>query len=73
THVARICSHLGLTTLKTAGWKMAEEITDNLRCFDPEDPVKYDFALCHLGISGECPVEKDMKKCSRCLLKDVCN
>ena len=29
---------------------MAEEITSNLKKFDPEDPIKYDFAICHIGI-----------------------
>jgi len=72
THTARICTHLGLTRLKTTGWKMAEEITDNLKTLDPEDPVKYDFALCHLGISGECPPNKDKEKCDVCSLKDIC-
>ena len=72
THMARICTHLGLTHYKTTGWKMAEEITDNLKILDPEDPVKYDFALCHLGISGECPPNKDKEKCDVCSLKDIC-
>ncbi len=72
THMARICTHLGLTRLKTTGWKMAEEITDNLKILDPEDPVKYDFVLCHLGISGECPSNKDKEKCDVCSLQDIC-
>lgn len=50
THIARICKQLNLTARKNADWKMAEEITDNLKKFDPLDPVKYDFAICHLGI-----------------------
>jgi uncharacterized protein (TIGR02757 family) len=50
THVARICLHLNLTKRKNVSWKMAEEITENLKCFDPDDPVKYDFAICHIGI-----------------------
>ena len=29
---------------------MAEEITENLKKFDSNDPVKYDFALCHIGM-----------------------
>jgi hypothetical protein len=29
---------------------MAEEITKNLKKFDAEDPIKYDFAICHIGI-----------------------
>jgi uncharacterized protein (TIGR02757 family) len=50
THVARISRKLKLTKRKNADWKMAEEITSNLKKFDPEDPIKYDFAICHLGI-----------------------
>ncbi len=50
THVAKICKALKLTTRKNADWKMAEEITDNLRKFDKSDPVKYDFAICHIGM-----------------------
>ncbi len=50
THVAKICKRLGLTKQKTVSWKMAEEITTNLKRFDPIDPVKYDFAICHIGM-----------------------
>ena len=50
THIARICKELKLTRLQNVNWKMAEEITDNLRKFDPIDPVKYDFAICHIGM-----------------------
>ena len=50
THVARICKQLKLTGLKNVSWKMAEEITQNLKKFDANDPVKYDFAICHIGM-----------------------
>lgn len=50
THVARICKMLGLTKTKNESWFMAEEITENLKRFDPLDPVKYDFAICHIGM-----------------------
>jgi uncharacterized protein (TIGR02757 family) len=50
THIARICKQLKLTQLQNVSWAMAEEITDNLRKFDPKDPVKYDFAICHIGM-----------------------
>jgi len=50
THVASICTELKLTTRKNVSWKMAEEITENLKKFDPDDPVKYDFAICHIGM-----------------------
>jgi len=51
THVAKISRILGFTQKKIANWKMAEEITENLRKFNPSDPVKYDFAICHIGMN----------------------
>ncbi len=50
THVARICRELKLTKRKNVSWKMAEEITESLKKFDAVDPVKYDFAICHIGM-----------------------
>jgi uncharacterized protein (TIGR02757 family) len=50
THVSRIAYSLKLTRRRNVSWKMAEEITDKLKRFDANDPVKYDFALCHIGI-----------------------
>ena len=50
THVARICRELKLTNRKNVSWKMAEEITESLKKFDPVDPIKYDFAICHIGM-----------------------
>lgn len=50
THIARIAARLKFTRRKNVSWAMAEEITDALKRFDAADPVKYDFALCHLGI-----------------------
>jgi uncharacterized protein (TIGR02757 family) len=50
THISKICKHLKLTKRKNVSWQMAEEITENLKRFDPIDPVKYDFALCHIGM-----------------------
>jgi len=72
THIARISVNLGLTRRKSRDWKMAEEITESLKLLDPRDPVKYDFALCRLGILDICPHKADVLKCSRCLLGDIC-
>ena len=44
-----------------------------LALLDPDDPVKYDFALCHLGVSRECPSRPDPIKCERCVLQTVCS
>jgi uncharacterized protein (TIGR02757 family) len=50
THILKICRKFKLTKRKNVSWKMAEEITENLKKYDAEDPVKYDFALCHIGM-----------------------
>lgn len=55
THVARVCRRLGLTRLATTSWRMAQEVTRNLRELDPEDPVKYDYALCRYGMLERFP------------------
>jgi uncharacterized protein (TIGR02757 family) len=73
THIHRISRNLGLTQRRTATWATAEEITMALRRYDANDPVKYDFALCHLGVSRECPSRADPSKCERCVLQDVCS
>lgn len=49
-HVDRVGRKLGLITRKQTDWLTAVELTQKLREFDPEDPVKYDFALFGLGI-----------------------
>ncbi len=51
THIFQLSKHLKLTTRKSPSWNMAVEITNNLKKFDPDDPVKYDFALSHIQVS----------------------
>jgi uncharacterized protein (TIGR02757 family) len=71
-HIHRLSLNLGLTQQKNVSWKTAEEITDVLRKFDPSDPVKYDFALCHMGMVQHCPSRRDMKRCKGCGVQPVC-
>jgi uncharacterized protein (TIGR02757 family) len=66
THIARISRCLKFTERKTQDWKMAVEITEALKRIDPVDPLKYDFALCHLGISGLCKGKRGSKECEDC-------
>ena len=49
-HVARVARRFGLLTRKPTDWPAALELTENLALLDPEDPVKYDFALFGLGV-----------------------
>jgi uncharacterized protein (TIGR02757 family) len=50
-HVARVAKHFNLLKRKQVDWQAAVELTEALKKFDKEDPVKYDFALFGLGIS----------------------
>ncbi|MEE2644627.1 MAG: TIGR02757 family protein [Myxococcota bacterium] len=52
THVHRISAYLGLTERKRADLTAAREIRDALSLVDPYDPLRFDLALAHLGISG---------------------
>jgi uncharacterized protein (TIGR02757 family) len=70
-HIRRICRLLGFTYRKQADWKMALEITAQLRRFDPSDPVKYDFSICHLGISEGCSGIGG-PQCPDCMLAGFC-
>ena len=70
-HVIRVGQCLGLTQYASPGWRMAASITASLRQIDPSDPVKYDFALCHLGMQGLCGF-KTTTGDSRCPLRGAC-
>jgi len=71
THIQRISGYLGFSSRKSADWRMAREITVALRRFDPADPVKYDFALAHLGISEGCN-GNDPAICAICSIAGIC-
>ena len=72
THVHRIATFLGLSERRSADWKAARAVTDRLARFDPSDPVRYDFALCRLGILDRCSRRRRKENCDVCLLRDVC-
>jgi len=72
THVHRIAYGLGWTDRKTPSWRAAIDVTNALRRLDPADPVRFDFALAHLGIAGDCPRRRAPAICGRCNLRDYC-
>lgn len=51
-HVHRVALKLGLIKRHQSNWVTAVELTNALRVFDNQDPVKYDYALFGLGLSG---------------------
>jgi len=70
-HVIRVGQCLRLTPYTSAGWRMAVSITSALRLIDPADPVRYDFALCHLGMRGFCGFTEPAGD-SRCPMRGAC-
>lgn len=50
-HVSKIARELGLTNRSQDDWITAEEITENLKKFDSNDPVKYDLAIFGYGVN----------------------
>jgi len=51
-HVDRVARSLNLIKRKQSDWITVKELTEALRKFNPEDPVKYDFALFGMGVNG---------------------
>lgn len=72
THIHRIATFLGLNERKSADWKAARALTDKLARFDRTDPVRYDFALCRLGILDLCSRKRRRENCDVCMLREVC-
>jgi uncharacterized protein (TIGR02757 family) len=49
-HSGNVARHLGLLTRKQNDWKAVMELDGILRQLDPQDPVKYDYALFGAGV-----------------------
>ena len=71
-HTSRIGHALGLTEQAEPCRKTADQLTGNLRLIDPLDPVRFDFALAHLGISGGCQARPISSICNTCGLQTAC-
>jgi uncharacterized protein (TIGR02757 family) len=55
-HSGTVARRLGLLSRKPDDWKSVEELTGQLRLYDPSDPVKYDFALFGMGVNAYQPL-----------------
>jgi uncharacterized protein (TIGR02757 family) len=71
-HTARIGHALGICTKPEPSRKVADELTRSLGLFDGADPVRFDFALAHLGISGGCRATYLQTVCEPCGLREAC-
>jgi uncharacterized protein (TIGR02757 family) len=71
THVIRLGRCLGLTRYTSPGWRMAADITRSLRALNPDDPVSFDFSLCHVGMMNACGFGRKQGD-SQCPLRGLC-
>jgi uncharacterized protein (TIGR02757 family) len=72
THVIRLGRCLRLTRYTSPGWRMASDITASLRALDPDDPVRFDFSLCHIGMMNACGYGRKQGD-SQCPLRGLCH
>jgi uncharacterized protein (TIGR02757 family) len=72
THLFKLSKNLGLTHRSGVTWATAEEVTASLRRIDADDPVRFDFALCHLGMVQRCPSRRDAVRCEGCGVRPLC-
>lgn len=71
THTIRVGRCLRLTRYTSPGWRMAADITATLRRIDPDDPVRYDFSLCHMSMMGACGWGRQIGN-AQCPLRAFC-
>jgi uncharacterized protein (TIGR02757 family) len=72
THVIRLGRCLRLTRYTSPGWRMAADITRSLRRLNPEDPIRFDFSLCHVGMMNACGYGRSQGD-RQCPLRGVCH
>lgn len=71
-HIGGIVRNLGWVARSSEDLRFTRTATAELRRFDPDDPLRYDFALCHLGISRGCLHRWEATVCPTCPLVDHC-
>jgi len=70
-HMGRLCKILDLYKRKVVSLRAAIEITESFAEIEPDDPVKYDFALSRIGIVEDCNGQYK-NGCELCELAQFC-
>jgi len=71
-NIFKIGRCLGWTDRNTQSWKTALRITEEIKKFCPEDPLRYDFFLCHVvGIGSHCTGARSPECAKGCLLHEI--
>lgn len=71
-HIHKLSKNLGFTKRTDVSWRTAVEITRALARFDADDPIRYDFSLCHMGMVQRCTSRRDPVRCEGCGVMPVC-
>ncbi len=71
-HVGRISWQIGLRKRRTLDWRAAVEVTRALARIDPDDPLRFDLPLSHLGISSGCRGRYVGRVCEACAIRSLC-
>lgn len=71
-HIHTLATNLGWTKRRQANWATALDVTAALRRFDGADPLRYDVALCHMGMLQRCPSRRDAHRCEGCGVQPLC-
>ncbi len=70
-HMGRLCRILGFHNKKNVSLSTAIQITECFAEIEPDDPVKYDFALSRIGIVENCN-GRYRNECRECELFPLC-
>lgn len=70
-HMSRLSRILGIHAARSVTMKTAVAITKAFADVSPEDPARYDFALCRVGIYEGC-TGKPQEFCDECELRGFC-
>lgn len=72
-HIHSISNMIGLSVGKSANHRAMMKITQLMQKLDPVDPIRFDFALAHLGISKSCKKQWISNICTNCSLQSICS
>ena len=73
THIHSLSEMIGIAVGKSANHRAMMTITQFMQRLDPVDPIRFDFALAHLGISKGCKKQWFSDICSNCPLQSICS
>lgn len=72
THMAFLARLWGWADRRAPDWAFMEQVASVLAALCPEDPLRYDYAIAHLGIRRLCHRRPELRRCGVCPMRSVC-